>query len=381
MTLTGPIWAQAVEPVVRDEQPPISPAAVHFDGLLGQRLDADVGGLMTVPEDVILAGFQHRPGEHPWIGEHVGKWLHAACHMWAYSGDAKLKARIDRTVRALLATQEEDGYLGTYVPAKRWTSWDVWVHKYCLIGLMTYHQFTGDEAALRGARGIADLLCRTFGDGKRDIILSGTHVGMAATSVMEPMMMLYNATAESKYLDFCKYLVRAYDQPHGPAIIKTLLSTKSVRETANNKAYEMMSNLVGLCELYRATGTREYLEAARIAWDDIAANQLYVTAGTSLHEHFQEPHHLPNTGRVSETCATVTWLQHTIQLLRLASPRASTGTRARSLCSAGRRSCAPINGSTPSSGTCVPSRLTRASRQRTSASRPCSPRSGRGRWQ
>ena len=43
---------------------------------------------------------------------------------------------------------------------------------------------------------------------------------------------------------------------------------------------------------------------------------MYLTGGTSLGEHFQEPHHLPNTGDVSENCAQVTWLQLAAQLLR-----------------------------------------------------------------
>jgi len=140
---------------------------------------------------------------------------------------------------------------------------------------------------------------------------------MAATSVMEPMMYLYNATGEKKYLDFCEYLVRAYDQPHGPKIIASLLEKRSVYETANNKAYEMTSNLVGLCELYRRTGNEKYLRAPQIAWEDIVENQMYITGGTSLGEHFQKNHYLPRTGAVSETCATVTWQQLCLRLLRL----------------------------------------------------------------
>ena len=43
-----------------------------------------------------LAGFQKHPGSHPWIGEHVGKFLHVAGNMWAYSGDEQIKAKMDR---------------------------------------------------------------------------------------------------------------------------------------------------------------------------------------------------------------------------------------------------------------------------------------------
>jgi DUF1680 family protein len=44
---------------------------------------------------------------------------------------------------------------------------------------------------------------------------------------------------------------------------------------------------------------------------------MYLTGGVSFGEYFQDPHHLPNTGAVSENCAQVTWMQLAIQLLRL----------------------------------------------------------------
>jgi len=44
-----------------------------------------------------------------------------------------------------------------------------------------------------------------------------------------------------------------------------------VFKTANSKAYEMMSNLVGLLELYRLTGEERYLKAGQAAQADIVA--------------------------------------------------------------------------------------------------------------
>jgi hypothetical protein len=140
---------------------------------------------------------------------------------------------------------------------------------------------------------------------------------MAATSVLEPMVGLYRATGDRRYLAFCRYLVSSWDQPHGPKILTSLLDHGKVNRTANGKAYEMMSNLVGLCDLYRVTGERRFLDAARVAWKDIAAHQLYVTGGTSLGEHFQPDGHLPDTGAVAETCANVTWLQLCLRLLAI----------------------------------------------------------------
>ncbi len=293
------------------------PAEVSIGGFLGYRFEQNRNGrLKHVPMDEILSGFKKRPGGQPWIGEHIGKWLHAATLTWQNTNDPKLKQLMDNAVRELIATQKPDGYLGTYDDKDRWTSWDVWVHKYNLIGLLAYHKATGDEAALTAAKKIGDLLGKTFPE-KRDIIASGTHVGMAATSVLEPMVLLYRATKDERYLAFCKYIVESWEQPHGPKILSSLTSHGKVNRTANSKAYEMMSNLVGLCELYKVDPDARYLQAAKAAWDDIRANQMYLTGGTSLREHFQPDGHLPDIGDVAETCANVTWLQLSMQLLEL----------------------------------------------------------------
>lgn len=317
-----PLKPAAVADKVADRFTPAPYAGQRMEGLLGDRMRVNLEGrLLHVDEKGILKGFQQRPGEQDWIGEHAGKFLHAAANTWLYTGDERLKTLMDRVVRALVPTQLPDGYLGTYLDEKRWTSWDVWVHKYDLIGLISYYQATGYEPALDASRKIGDLLCRTFGTGpgQRDIIASGTHVGMAATSILEAMVNLYRFTGDRKYLDFCEYLVRSWSQPNGPKIIDSLLATQSVFRTANAKAYEMMSNLVGLAELYRVTGNPAYLETAQTAWKDIAAHRLYVTGTTSAKEHFADDYVLPGeeASSVGEGCATVTWLQLTWQLLRL----------------------------------------------------------------
>ncbi|HEX8985997.1 MAG TPA: beta-L-arabinofuranosidase domain-containing protein, partial [Bryobacteraceae bacterium] len=326
LAASTPRLADAPKPVVSDKiKDRFVPAPLdrqRIEGLLGLRMRVNLEGrLLHVDEAALLGGFEKRPGSQPWIGEHIGKFLDAASRTWAYTGDERLKTLLDRTAHNLIAMQLPDGYLGTYTADQRWTSWDVWVHKYCLLGLLAYYQVTGDAPALETARNVADLLVKTFGDGpgQRDILRSGTHMGMAATSVLEPMCVLYRYTGEQRYLDFARYLVRSWDRPNGPRIIRSLAQTGSVAQTANGKAYEMMSNLVGLVELYRLTGEPSFLKAAQTAWKDIATKRLYITGTTSASEHFRGDGDLPGeqASNVGEGCATVTWLQLTWQLLRI----------------------------------------------------------------
>jgi len=253
----------------------------------------------------------------------VGKWLHAASLLWLWTRDERLREKIDRVAEGLMATREEDGYLGTYVKEKRFglyrgADWDVWIHKYCLIGLLSYWGISGDDNALETCRRAGDLLCRVF-PAQRSIIAAGTHVGMAATSILEPIVLLYRATGEKRYLDFARYIVKSWDEPNGPHVLSAMLREKTVLAVGNRKAYEMLSNYVGLCELHRATGEEEYLKAAELAWEDVRKKRLYITGSASSYEHFQPDGQFPNdeAHRIQETCVTVTWMQLNWQLLRI----------------------------------------------------------------
>jgi hypothetical protein len=228
---------------------------------------------------------------------------------------------MDRMMYELIQSQLPDGYLGTYIPDQYWTSWDLWSHKYNLYGLLAYYSLTGYQPALQTCRKMGDLLCKTFGNkpGQQDIIKAGEHIGMAATSVLDPMVELYKYTNDKKYLDFCYYILEAWEQTNGPKIISTLLSDGHVNKVANGKAYEMLSNLVGLIKLYRLTGDEHFLNPVLIAWKDIVANRLYITGTTSSYEIFQDDQFLPASikDNMGEGCVTTTWIQLNQNLLSI----------------------------------------------------------------
>ena len=300
---------------------------LNEESYLGKRFLSSIDNrLLTIDLEAILEPYRHRPGAQEWIGEHIGKYLHAATLSYRHSKNKALKERIDYAASELMKCQLPDGYLGTYEDEKRWTSWDVWSHKYNLIGLLSYYEVTGNEQALASCKRMADLLTKTFGPGKKDIIASGTHVGMAPTSVLQPLVKLYEITQKEAYLQFCHYLVDSWEQENGPKIISSLLSTGNVFKTANNKAYEMMSDLVGLIDLYKVSGNPDYLTVVENAWKDITNHRLYLHGTTSYEEHFQEDHDLNPEGKYQreakfsgpgEGCVSVTWLQMNLRLLEL----------------------------------------------------------------
>ena len=310
--------------VIPDRQAFQQPDCNQLSGWVGSRMDAnEKNRLVKIDPARLLEGYRKRPGRQSWEGEHVGKWLHAATLAWVNTGDQELRKKLDYTVTELVKCQEADGYLGTYSldgkPWPRWSEWDVWAHKYNIIGLVTYMRYTGNMEALPACRKMADLLCKTFGDepGKLDINKAGMHAGMAPGSVMEPMALLYRLTGEPRYLEFCNYLLRAWETPTGPHIISRLLDHKPVYKVGNGKAYEMLSCLNGILELYRTTGDPKLLEACRNAWQDIVDHRLYITGAASYREVFHDDYDFSNVDNPGETCVTTTWVQFNAQLLRL----------------------------------------------------------------
>jgi len=311
---------EKVSCAVTDRQDFQIPDRVQLTGWLGTRIMAsETNRLEKLDTGRLLEGYRHRPGRQSWDGEHVGKWLHAATLAWVNTGDPALRAKLDETAAELCKCQLGDGYLGTYTKDKRWTEWDVWAHKYNLIGLVTYMRYTGNLAPLPTCKRMAALLCNTFGDepGQRDINPTGAHMGMASGSVLEPMVLLYRFTGEPRYLEFCKYLLRAWETPTGPHIVSRLLNHQGVNTVGNGKAYEMLSCLNGVIELYRTIGDTNLFNTCLNAWQDIVDHRLYLTGTASYHECFHDDFDLPNNNNVGETCVTVTWLQFNALLLRL----------------------------------------------------------------
>lgn len=327
----------AVQPEVDIAFEPADLSGTRYKGWIADRMTINVEKrLLTLDLQMILDPFVNRPGKQWWAGEHVGKFLHAATHAWLFTGDDRLKARVDSAVSTLIDTQLPNGYLGTYNESDQfgqgdgagWNGpvWDVWTHKYVLIGLLTYYRETGHGPSLEASRRAADLMYEIFVVGKRSMRLASAHQGMAATSLLEPIAILYRLTGEPRYLEFCHAIIEAWEDENDPEtwmnedgcrLLTNLLEHGNVYRTANRKAYEMLSNLVGLLELYRVDPDERYLTACTNAWNDIATKRLYITGTASYHEHFTPDHRLPPGQAAGEGCVTVTWLQLTRHLLEL----------------------------------------------------------------
>ncbi|HEX5808688.1 MAG TPA: beta-L-arabinofuranosidase domain-containing protein [Anaerolineales bacterium] len=312
-----------------------TPNSVQLKGLIGQRFHASrLNRLHNQEEDHLLWPFQkhcpvgyYAPDKQPypgirgdWQGEFMGTYLDAASISAWNAGDVELREKIDGMVADWLATQDPDGYLGTYDEADRWKSWDVWVQAHNLIGLASYYCYTGRKDILDAALRIGYRVLQDFGPGKRTLRDTGPHVGMASSAILEPIIWLYWESGDQAFLDFGRWLVEQdWEGEGGPQILSAILAGKGVAGVGNSKGIEMLLDFAGLMELYRATGEEKYLRTILLAWEDITAHHLYITGSASTGEYFPKDFALRNQGiyMIGETCVSMGWMYLNFSLARL----------------------------------------------------------------
>ena len=213
-----PLFAAAALSACAAVPPVQSPADIRhvsLKGYVASRMEDCIQNHVLKTDATYLSrifGYQEDVGN--WQTEFWGKYMHSAVPFWQYTGDAELKRRIDKSTADIVSYQLPDGYIGNYAAGKRSASgWDVWGNKYTLLGLLHYHDATSDQASLGAARKLVDYLMTQFGPGKRELHKTGCWRGLPSGSVLEPVVWLYRATNERKYLDFASWIVEDMDKP------------------------------------------------------------------------------------------------------------------------------------------------------------------------
>jgi len=152
---------------------------------------------------------------------------------------------------------------------------------------------------------------------------------MAASSVLEPICLLYSRTGQKKYLDFALDIVRQWESENGPQLISKAtidVASRFPKPQKNwygweqgQKAYEMMSCYEGLLELYRLTGEVKYKQTVEKVWDNILHTEINIAgSGSSVECWFHgQAHQAEPVYHYQETCVTATWIKLSQQLLRL----------------------------------------------------------------
>jgi uncharacterized protein len=305
------------------------PGSVQLRGWIGEKIDLCIANrVMAQRIEPIIQPFIERQEKDilGWRCEYWGKWFTSVVLALGYQPTPDRQKLFEQALIALTDTQTADGYIGTYHSDFHLGIWDIWGRKYVLLGLIAAFDHTGDENILHAACRLADHLLEEAPPGEVNITATGADVlkGLAPSSILEPIVLLYQRTHEPGYLAFANSIIADWDKanpflPEGLRLVESALNGVLPLKIGSAKAYEMMSCFEGLCELYRVTGHGEYLDAVMAFADSIRQKERMIVGSGSNHELWCDG--VRNQTEVLEqpleTCVTVTWMKLCLQLLRL----------------------------------------------------------------
>lgn len=304
---------------------------VKISGYIGSRIDDCIEHRVKAQDvEHLVEPFRHHEEKNLWQSEFWGKWIQGAIASYRYNQDAELYKIISDAAESLMATQQENGYIGNYAPEYQLQQWDIWGRKYTSLGLIAWYDLSGDKKALDAACRVIDHLMTQVGPQKVNIVTTGNYVGMPSSSILEPVMYLYNRTKEQRYLDFANYIAEQWETPEGPQLISKAIADIPVanrfphpeswfsRENGQ-KAYEMMSCYEGLLELYKVTGNPLYLTVVEKTVGHIIREEINIAGSGSAFECWYGGHDRQTqpTYHTMETCVTFTWMQLCNRLLQM----------------------------------------------------------------
>lgn len=260
--------------------------------------------------------------EGGWRGEYWGKMMRGACFVYQYSQNPKLYEMLTETIEDILSAQDENGRISSYAVDHEFDAWDIWGRKYVLLGMQYFLEICTDEDL---ASKIVDSMCRQVdymiskigrkSDGKIVITKATRHWrGLNSSSVLEPIVKLYNITKEQKYLDFATYIVErggtdvvnifdlAYEDKFYPY------------QYPVTKAYEMTSCFEGLLEYYHVVGNeRHKISIINFANKILESDFTIIGCCGCTHELFDHSTvrqaNTTNGATMQETCVTVTLMK------------------------------------------------------------------------
>ena len=301
------------------------PLAFKLEGELARRLEA-VTDQWILPTPFanpgILEMFRNRDrkpyqNQVPWAGEFAGKYLTHSVQIYRLTRDAKLREHLKWFVSEFIALQDTDGYLGAWPHESRilgtWT-WDAWGHYHAMLGLLLWHEESSDQKALDCVCRMADMFCNRFlpsAGGKEKFHNAGSHEMNQAP--IHSLGMLYRLTGVKRYLDMAILIESEFALPPAGDYTRTALQGLEFWDTPKPR-WESLHPIMGLVELYYATGDLKYRTAFEHLWWSMLKGDRHNNGGFTSGEKATGNPYDPNP---IETCCTIACMAMSVEMLKL----------------------------------------------------------------
>lgn len=314
----------------------------RFDRFINERVSGKfaIEEILREAEDFFATQYDDIYTFGYWRSEFWGKLMLSAVRCCKYKNDENLKGELKKSCYKMLSLQRKDGYLSTYRNSDNiypydvaksalysgWESdycWNIWGIKYTLWALIEACEYMNDKHILAGAVKLADWVIAKFeADGKR-VKDSGVMDGMPSCSILKPMLILYRITADEKYLQFGKDIVKEWsrDDNERPNLLNNALSGKPVAEWYNlddgwyPKAYELTSCFDGILELYRITGDEILLNASKSLYETLIKYESNILGSVGYCERYHNATDYADAA--TEICDVIHWMRLCHELFRL----------------------------------------------------------------
>jgi uncharacterized protein len=255
------------------------------------------------------------PGPHQGIffnDSDVYKVIEAASYALMTQRDPKLEQYLDDVIAKIAAAQQPDGYIYTYYTLrneldKKFTNLKDHHELYCgghmIEAAVAHFQATGKRNFLDVAIKFADLLDRTFGEGKRYDVDGHEEIELA-------LFKLADATGEQKYRKLGEFFVRE----RGRGTQRKLYGVYYQDHKPTTQASEAVGHAVRqaylLCAMTDMSlhGDATQKPALDKIWRDVTERKMYITGGIGAKhegEAFGDAYDLPNESAYAETCAGI----------------------------------------------------------------------------
>ncbi|MCF3651527.1 glycoside hydrolase family 127 protein [Synoicihabitans lomoniglobus] len=281
-----------------------------LDGPFKHAQDLNTTYLLALDPDRLLAGFRLEAGLTPkaekygnWEnigldGHTLGHYLTATAQMWAATGDAEMKRRLDYCVAELAVCQQANGngYVGA-VPdsAEVWArvaaggfdaqgfslggAWVPWYNLHKTYAGLRDAWLIADNAQAREVLieltdWCADLIA-PLSDADLEIMLRAEHGGMTET-----LADVYAITGDEKYLRLAQRFTHH-------AILDDLLQRRDT--LTGQHANTQIPKIIGYARVAELGGDPTWDDAARFFWETVIGHRTVAFGGNSVREHFNAP--------------------------------------------------------------------------------------------
>ena len=256
-----------------------------------------------------------------WRGEYWGKMMRGASLVYEYTKNDDLYNILHQTVNDMIDSSDENGRISSYAVSHEFEAWDLWARKYVLLGMQYFFEICKDDDFKKK---IINSMCEQLdyiigkigkGEGKKEITNATRHWrGLNSSSILEPVVRLFNLTGEKKYFDFAEYIVNT-----GCIDVENIFNLAYENKLYPyqypvTKAYEMISCFEGLIEFYKITKEEKYKTTITNFADKILESDFTIIGCCGCtHELFDHSTvrqaNTTNGEIMQETCVTVTLMK------------------------------------------------------------------------